>query len=129
MALKLICFTAAGSGIEWNYYYTVDLSTGKQISLADLFVEGVDYITPISDNIIAQMRKQMEEDPTKGYDVATSEDGYSVDVTEVLRERQAFYVNERGNIVIGFDEGEVASMSMGSLEFEIDNEAIKDIRK
>lgn len=129
VVIKLCCFTVAGSGIEWNYYYTVDLSTGKQISLADLFVEGVDYITPISDNIIDQMHKQMEEDPTKSFNIATDKDEYSIDVAEVLRERQAFYVNERGNIVIGFDEGEVAAMYMGALEFEIDNEVIKDIRK
>ena len=30
---------------------------------------------------------------------------------------------------LGFDEGEIASMSMGSLEFEINNEVIKKIRK
>ncbi len=127
IVVKLICFTAAGSGIEWNYYYTVDLTNGKQIVLADLFLDGVDYIKPISANIIAQMRQQMAEDEKKYFDI--DEEGYADELAEKLRERQAFYVNEHGNIVIGFDEGEVASMSMGSLEFEIDNEVIKKIRK
>ena len=31
--LKLICFQSAGSGAEWNYYYTIDLSTGNACSL------------------------------------------------------------------------------------------------
>lgn len=123
VVVKLNCFIASGSGMEWSYYYTIDLTTGKQIMLADLFYEGVDYITPISENILAQMRQQMAEDEKKSFDID------DVDVAEVLRERQAFYVNERGNIVIGFDEGEVAAMYMGSLEFEINNEVIKDIRK
>lgn len=41
----------------------------------------------------------------------------------------SFYLNEKGNVVIGFDEGEVAPMYMGTVEFEIPNEVVKDIRK
>lgn len=127
VVIKLSCFTASGSGVEWSYYYTVDLTTGKQIGLEDLFLDGADYITPISENIKEQMRQQMAEDERIHFDV--EEDGFAADLADTLRERQAFYVNERGNVVIGFDEGEIASMSMGSLEFEINNEVIKKIRK
>lgn len=126
--IKLLCYQSSGSGYQWNYYYTIDLTTGKQISLADLFVEGAEYITPISENIIAQMCQQMAEDPEKIFDI-TAENGHTADIARVLRERQAFYVNERGNVVISFDEGEVAAMYMGPLEFEIDNDAIGNIRK
>ncbi len=59
--LKLICYQAAGSGAETDYYYTIDLKTGKRLALADLFVEGADYITPISENIKQQMREQMKK--------------------------------------------------------------------
>jgi hypothetical protein len=111
-----------------GYYPTVDLTTGKQISLADLFTVGTDYITPISENIIVRMRQQMAEEPGKSYDI-DGIDGEPVNVAAVLQERQAFYVNESGNVVICFDEGEVAAMYMGPLEFEIDNEVIRDIRK
>ena len=126
--IKLLCYQSSGSGYQWNYYYTIDLTTGKQISLADLFMEGAEYITPISENIIAQMRQQMAEDPGKIFDI-DAEDGHSADIAGVLRERQSFYVNERGNVVISFDEGEVAAMYMGPLEFEIDSEVIENIRK
>lgn len=27
--LKLMCYQAAGSGAEWDYYYTIDLKTGS----------------------------------------------------------------------------------------------------
>ena len=126
--IKLLCYQSSGSGYQWNYYYTIDLTTGKQISLADLFMDGEDYITPISENIIAQMCQQMAEDPGKIFDI-DAEDGHSADIAGVLRERQSFYVNERGNVVISFDEGEVAAMYMGPLEFEIDSEVIENIRK
>jgi len=59
-ALKLICYQGAGSGAEWNYFYTVDLDSGKRIALKDLFVDGADYIDIISENIKEQMREQMK---------------------------------------------------------------------
>ena len=58
--LKLMCYQAAGSGYEMDYYYTIDLKTGERLALKDLFKEGSDYITPISENIKSQMREQMD---------------------------------------------------------------------
>ena len=49
--LKLICYQGAGSGYQWNYYYTIDLNTGERLQLKDLFQDGADYITPISESI------------------------------------------------------------------------------
>ena len=46
-----------------------------------------------------------------------------------ITEETSFYVNENGNIVIGFDEGEVAPMYMGAVEFEIPSAVLIDIRK
>lgn len=65
--LKLICYQGAGSGYEWNYFYTIDLNTGERLKLKDIFVEGADYITPISENIKEQMRAQMEADENVYY--------------------------------------------------------------
>ena len=48
---------------------------------------------------------------------------------KTIYEDTSFYVNERGNIVIAFDEGDVAPMYMGALEFEIPSEVLKSIRK
>ena len=42
--LKLICYQGAGSGYQWNYYYTIDLNTGERLQLKDIFAEGADYI-------------------------------------------------------------------------------------
>lgn len=123
--LKLICYQGAGSGAEWNYYYTIDLRTGERLKLKDLFVEGTDYITPISDNIKTQMREQMAADDMKMYwldDEEVAEWNFNQ-----ITDETAFYINENGNIVISFNEGDVAPMYMGIVTFEIPNELLKDI--
>jgi len=124
-SLKLICYQGAGSGAEWDYFYTVDLNTGKQLSLSDLFAAGADFITPVSNNIKEQMRTQMAEDSMKMY---------WVDYTDIpewnfeaITEETSFYLNDEGSLVICFNEGDVAPMYMGCVEFVIPPEAVEDI--
>lgn len=125
--LKLICYQAAGSGAEWDYFYTVDLNTGERLALEDLFVEGADYITPISENIKQQMRDRMAEDENVIYWV-DSEDMPEGNFEEISKDA-SFYLNENGEIVICFNEGDVAPMYMGTDEFVIPNDVVADIRK
>lgn len=124
--LKLNCYQAAGSGYEWNYYYTIDLKTGERLKLSDLFLEGADYITPISGAIKEQMRKQMDEDENAIYWLGDGPEGW--DFTSITEEA-SFYLDGDGQVVIGFDEGEVAPMYMGALEFKIPSDVLKNIRK
>lgn len=124
--LKLICYQGAGSGAEWNYYYTLDLNSGERLQLKDLFREGTDYITPISENIITQMREQMAADEQIYYWV-DDEDIPEWNFKQITDET-AFYINEKGNIVISFNEGDVAPMYMGVVTFEIPDEVVEDIR-
>ncbi|MCI9320907.1 MAG: DUF3298 domain-containing protein [Lachnospiraceae bacterium] len=65
--MKPICCQGAGSGAQWNYFYTVGLNTENRLTLPDLFMEVADYITPVSDNIKDQMRSQMKADSSKMY--------------------------------------------------------------
>ena len=46
-----------------------------------------------------------------------------------ITEDVSFYLNEKGNVVIGFNEGDVAPGYMGAVEFEIPAEVLSDIRK
>lgn len=126
-ALKLICYQGSGSGAEWDYYYTIDLNTGKRISLKDLFTQDADYITPISENIKEQMKQQMKEDENIFYWV-DSEDTPEWNF-EKITDETSFYLNKDGNIVICFNEGDVAPMYMGCVEFTIQNEAVAGILK
>lgn len=41
----------------------------------------------------------------------------------------SFYLNQNGEVVICFNEGDVAPMYMGCVEFVIPNEVLADVRK
>lgn len=125
--LKLICYQGAGSGAEWDYFYTIDLKNGERLALADLFAEGADYITPISENIKEQMRTQMSADENVTYWL-DNEDIPEWNF-EKITEETSFYLNQNGNIVICFNEGDVAPMYMGCVEFEIPDDVVGGIRK
>lgn len=124
--LKLNCYQGAGSGYQWNYYYTIDLHTGERLKLCDIFQEGADYITPISANIRKQMKAQMQKDENVIYWLDNEIEEWNF---KEITEDVSFYLNEEGNVVIGFNEGDVAPMYMGAVEFEIPAEVLSGIRK
>lgn len=124
--LKLMCYQAAGSGAEWDYYYTIDLATGQRLSLSDLFKEGSSYISVISENIKSQMKEQMAADENVTYWLDS--DMPEWDFTEITDET-GFYLNDKGEVVISFNEGDVAPMYMGCVEFVIPDEVLAEIRK
>lgn len=126
--LKLVCYQAMASGMEWNYIYTIDLATGERLYLKDLFVEGSDYIGVISENIKSQMREQMKADENIHYWL-DDEELLPEDIFESITEDVSFYINEQDNIVINFNEGDVAPAYMGVVEFEIPKDAVKYILK
>lgn len=124
--LKLICYQGAGSGAEWDYYYTIDLKTGERIGLKDLFTEGEDYITAISEDIKKQMKEQMEKDENIYYWLEDEIEEWNF---KTITDETSFYLNENENIVICFNEGDVAPMYMGCVEFEITDPSIQKMRK
>ena len=124
--LKLICYQGAGSGYQWNYYYTIDLNTGYRLQLKDIFKEGADYITPISEDIKRQMQERMDADENVHYWLNDEIEEWNF---KAITDETSFYLNERGNVVIGFNEGDVAPMYMGTVEFEIPAEVLDGIRK
>ena len=124
--LKLICYLSAGSSAEWDYYYTIDLSTGERLLLADLFKDGSDYIGKISDNIKEQMKSQMDADENVTYWLDSDMPEWDF---QSITDDTSFYLNQNGEVVICFNEGDVAPMYMGCVEFVIPNEVLADIRK
>ena len=124
--LKLSCYEGEASGYTRNYFYTIDLTSGERLQLKDIFVEGADYINPISENIKEQMREQMANDENISYwlDDEINELNFTT-----ISEETSFYINEKDNVVISFNQGEVAAMYMGVVEFEIPATVLEDIRK
>lgn len=124
--LRLNCYQGAGSGYEWNYYYTIDLHTGERLKLRDIFKEGADYITPISESIKKQMKEQMEADENITYWLDNEIEEWNF---KQISKDVSFYLNKDNHVVIAFNEGDVAPMYMGTVEFEIPAKVLESIRK
>lgn len=124
--LRLNCYQGAGSGYEWNYYYTIDLHTGERLKLRDIFKEGADYITPISESIKKQMKEQMEADENITYWLDNEIEEWNF---KQISKDVSFYLNKDNHVVIAFNEGDVAPMYMGAVEFEIPAKVLESIRK
>ena len=112
-----------GSG-EVTRSFTLDKTSGKVISLEDLFEPESEYVKVISDEILRQMEEQVEAG-TGDYFIP----GGIWDESECFKEispEQDFYILD-GQLIITFKEYEVAPGSMGMPEFAIPYEAIEEI--
>ena len=124
LAVNFYFTTIEASAVTANRFYNIDKKSGTLITLDSLFKKDADYATPISDYILYEMKKQ-NDDGTGFYFLDGEEDQRFTKI----RNDQHFYINNAGNIVICFDEYEVAAGAQGCPEFEIPKEIIKDILK
>lgn len=85
------------------------------MKLQDIFQEGADYITPISRKIKEQMQEQMAQDEMIRYWINQECEEWNF---ETITDETAFYLNEKGNVVICFNEGDVAPMYMEQLNLK-----------
>ena len=115
--LRLNILEIQAGGYQYNKYYHIDKTTGRQVTLSDLFQEDADYITAISENIKTQMKEQMAAD--EGIVYFFEGDDMPGDGFEQIQSDQDFYFNEDGEIVIEFDEYEVSPGYMGIVSFTI----------
>lgn len=125
--LKINVLETQASGYEQHKYYHIDKRTGNIATLKDLFIDNADYVSPISEEIKRQMRENMAKDENLIY-FLDSEITPEEDFVQIQPE-QNFYFNENGDIVIAFDEYEVAPGYMGSLEFVIPSDILEPVRK
>lgn len=125
--LKLSIYQAAASGYESYQFYTIDKKTGKQIQIGDLFREDSRYNEVLSGNIKEQMRAKMAEDENNIYWVDQTDMPESN--FEKLKDDQNFYFDGAGNIVIVFDEYEVAPGYMGAQEFTVEKSVFEGMLK
>lgn len=125
--VKLSVLETEASGYEHNQFYTIAKQTGNVVTLEDLFAEGSDYISAISENIKTQMKEQMAAD--EGVIYFLDNDDMPEFNFQGITEQTNFYFNERGELVIAFDEYEVAPGSMGAPEFVIPQEVTAAILK
>ncbi|MGN0980852.1 MAG: RsiV family protein [Candidatus Avoscillospira sp.] len=108
--LRLQVYWGGGSGNVSYRYYHIDKSTGEIAKLSDLFASE-DYIDAIS----REIQRQMREAPDL-YWIDTEYEGLNF---TSIQPDQNFYFAENGDIIIAFDEYEVAPGSTGCPTFQI----------
>lgn len=99
-------YTGGAHGITERRPYNIDLATGKDLALKDLFTEGYDYAGVINQEI----KKQISAEPDMYFDGDMGFKG--------IGENQNYYL-QSGNLVVYFQQYEIAPYAAGIPEFKI----------
>ena len=110
LSFKVVTTKIRASGYETAHFYNVDLRNSKLLKLSDLFNKDYDYISVINNEIISKMKEAIKKEDA----------GYFIEYFTTIDDNTNFYINEEGNLVIVFNEYEIAAGYMGMAEFIID---------
>lgn len=123
--LKLSVSETSASSNTYFKFYHIDKKQGKIVELGDLF-----NTDKFSDILVADIKMQMQEQMANDENISywINNSGIGEEFATVSADHN-FYWNENGDLVIIFDEYEVGPGSMGTPEFVIDRDVIKDILK
>ncbi len=114
-----------GGSAQYSRYFMLDKQAGRVMELSDLFIPGSDYVGVISGEILQQMTGQVQ----------AGEGDYFIpggiwpddECFKEIESGQEFYINGQNQLVIVFEEYEVAPGSMGVPEFVIPTGVLGDI--
>lgn len=124
--LKVSALETRASGYQQERYYHINKQTGQMAHLKDLFQDGADYISAISENIKVQMQEQMNLDDLKVFwlnDPLVEDENFTA-----IKADQNFYFNSDHQLVIVFDKYAVAPGYMGVQEFVIPDSVLSGLR-
>ncbi len=116
VSIRIRTTVVMASGTEYVKVFNVNKATGKTVGLKELLGGRDELLAEISANIVKQMEDQMAADSNVIYFIHS-------DMPETdfkgLTGDESFYFSRDGELVIVFDEYEVAPGYMGSVEFVI----------
>lgn len=123
--LKLSVSETTASSNTYFEFYHIDKKQGKIVELGDLF-----NTDKFSDILVAEIKMQMQEQMANDENISywINNSGIGEEFATVSADHN-FYWNENGDLVIIFDKYEVGPGSMGTSEFVIGRDVIKDILK
>ena len=114
-----------GGSSQYTKYFTLNKRIKKVIKIGDLFKEDVPYRSVISKEILSQMSRQTADGDAIYF--IPGEGWPEESCFKEIDDGQNFYINEKGKLVVAFDEYQVAPGSMGCPEFVIPTEVIKKL--
>lgn len=107
--------TAADSYTE-QVFYNLDLASGKDLTLADVL--GPNYKELADKAVQGTIDQRVAEDPERWAYFAPTPD-MPDEGFHGISDDQKFYINEAGNVVVSFNEFEIAPGFMGIQDFEV----------
>jgi hypothetical protein len=113
--------TSGGSALTF-YYYHIDRKTGKQVKLGDLF-DKAGWETVLETALIEKMQAEEMADSSLVYWYASDDTGYE---GLQLTGDHDYLVTDDGNLIISFDEYEIASGYMGTPYFTVETEVFEE---
>lgn len=113
VSLAIHATITGASGAESVKVFTIDKKTEKAISLAD-YLGSPEKLAAVTANIKEQMKEQMKADEGVSYFPEGEEGGFTA-----LTGTESFYPTANGDLVIVFNEYEIAPGSMGIVRFTI----------
>ena len=119
--LRIDAVETKASGYQFGKLYNIDKSTDQVVPLSGLFAKGTDWQTVLTDEVRRQMDQQMS-------DTSSGIVYFPEDFKGITADRN-YYFNQNGNLVLVFDEYEIAPGSMGAPEFTIDKSVYQSLLK
>ena len=93
-----------------NYYYNIDLETGRDFSLKELL--GSDYKKIIEKSIQKEIATWDKEKQQMLFQTNS--------ISDYIKENQPFYINENNQIVVVFEKYEIGVGTLGQVEFIVE---------
>ena len=116
LCIRIDTTLTMASGTQYVKIFTIDKATGNILTLKDLFHDRPEMLDAVSNNIKSQMAEQMAKDDSVMY-------FYQSEMTDEdfkgLTGDESYYFNENGELVIAFNEYDVAPGYMGAVQFTI----------
>lgn len=116
LSIRIDTTVVMAGGTQYVKIFNVNKATGKLVTLPELFTDQQKGLEAVSENIKQQMKSQMEQDENIGYFYDTGMPDMDF---KGLTGEESFYFNESGELVIAFNEYDVAPGYMGAVEFTI----------
>lgn len=123
LSIRIDTTVVMAGGNQYVKVFNIDKATGKAVSLGELFADSEAALTALADNMKEQMRAHMKQDDGKSYFLDTEYPGLNF---QGLTGEESYYFNENGELVLLFNEYDVAPGYMGIVEFTIPESVTAD---
>ena len=124
VCIRIDTTVVMASGTQFVKVFTVDKETGETVSLLQMLGGDETMLAAVSSNIMEQMREQMAADENVIYYLDSDMPEWDF---KGLDGDESYYFDQDGELVVTFDEYEVAPGYMGAVEFVIPKSVSGDL--